>query len=372
MAMVRRLNLSTRPVNRQRRQVPAYSSQPPSISSTSIASSSDVSRNAISVQTTRRETRPSSAILSRMTAIQDQITHVEAIADWAHGPDQGARERLAQGIIHEGAFGTTSSGDFSSFGRVLSRGCAGACNWHRRVHSFWELDQRRENRNLGIRGKSDWRFAVLELPPGPSSRNTRCRRSILGVGRCHVLASRRLHICLGACRDDLSTYGDTGKKDTISDLIFTDSKHYNYFRDYDPATGRYVESDPIGLKGGINTFGYVFGNPLRFIDPWRLAKETICSDPKQCPKPPFDASRDGPVPSTGSGPSAKKPGRSIWDIIKGRGKYVKEVDCVETNPTWVTCRACCQSKNQTGNYLEIGTHCEADCNCQPYPDNPLR
>ncbi|HCG0913789.1 TPA: RHS repeat domain-containing protein, partial [Pseudomonas aeruginosa] len=32
--------------------------------------------------------------------------------------------------------------------------------------------------------------------------------------------------------------------------------HYNYFRDYDPETGRYVESDPIGLAGGLNTLGY--------------------------------------------------------------------------------------------------------------------
>ena len=47
--------------------------------------------------------------------------------------------------------------------------------------------------------------------------------------------------------------------------------HYNYFRDYDPQTGRYVESDPIGLNGGLNTFGYVEGNPVNLSDPLGLA-----------------------------------------------------------------------------------------------------
>ena len=48
--------------------------------------------------------------------------------------------------------------------------------------------------------------------------------------------------------------------------------HYNYFRDYDPSTGRYIESDPIGLKGGINTFGYAGADPVNFMDIDGLAK----------------------------------------------------------------------------------------------------
>ena len=43
--------------------------------------------------------------------------------------------------------------------------------------------------------------------------------------------------------------------------------HYNYYRTYDPATGRYLESDPIGLQSGLNTYGYAYQNPLYYYDP---------------------------------------------------------------------------------------------------------
>ena len=45
-----------------------------------------------------------------------------------------------------------------------------------------------------------------------------------------------------------------------------DGLNYNYFRDYEPATGRYVESDPIGLLGGASTYGYALSNPFKWSD----------------------------------------------------------------------------------------------------------
>ncbi|WP_369915907.1 RHS repeat-associated core domain-containing protein [Xanthomonas sp. NCPPB 3005] len=48
----------------------------------------------------------------------------------------------------------------------------------------------------------------------------------------------------------------------------------NYFRDYDPSTGRYGQSDPIGLEGGFSTYSYVEAAPFRYSDIFGLVKHT--------------------------------------------------------------------------------------------------
>lgn len=76
---------------------------------------------------------------------------------------------------------------------------------------------------------------------------------------------------------------------------------YNVNRDYEAATGRYIQSDPVGLAAGQSTYGYVYLSPLQSIDPRGLQ-----ANPAPVPAPSFpSAPGTGRVP--GFGPPANEP-----------------------------------------------------------------
>ena len=85
--------------------------------------------------------------------------------------------------------------------------------------------------------------------------------------------------------------------------------YYNYYRDYDPSLGRYIQSDPIGINAGFNTYVYVNNNPLRYVDLLGLFLNEAQNPRVSVPEPNLPS----PGSTTSSGSSTSRPNFSSGD-----------------------------------------------------------
>jgi RHS repeat-associated protein len=134
---------------------------------------------------------------------------------------------------------------------------------------------------------------------------------------------------------------------------------YNFFRDYDPGLGRYIQSDIVGLKGGTNTYSYALQNPFRYVDILGL-------DVNFCYYPDFPTHIGFGIVGEGAKTQSFYPERHRSPIGPGivkpdpsPGDEPRECKTVVATPKQDKCMLACRErrKNKPGTYNGVTRQC---------------
>jgi RHS repeat-associated protein len=112
--------------------------------------------------------------------------------------------------------------------------------------------------------------------------------------------------------------------------------HYNYFRDYNPQTGRYRESDPVGLLGGYGTYSYAHNAPLFFFDP--LGERNVGANKKKGADFENWVQKNYPTPPGCTLVPNRGPGSGVWTPMGYRFPDFRLV-CPGQTPSFIECKA---------------------------------
>ena len=109
-----------------------------------------------------------------------------------------------------------------------------------------------------------------------------------------------MHLSHGTRWENPGVYDQTASGELFPGQYFDQETglHYNYFRYYDPESGRYLRSDPIGLIANINTYNYANVNPTGFADSQGLDAKVSVSGNNVTIEIPITYSGSGATPET--------------------------------------------------------------------------
>jgi RHS repeat-associated protein len=156
--------------------------------------------------------------------------------------------------------------------------------------------------------------------------------------------------------------------------------NYNYFRNYDPSIGRYVESDPEGIDSSLNTYGYVEAGPLNYSDPLGLQIAV--------PLPPPPPGKGGTWGGSGTG-YGESSGWGHWGSWGGSDDSSSNIRDFDHNPGKEPCGKCRSCMPPAGtlcysilhvdrshfpmdkHYHMFRMNQDKDCNCRWNPEKKL-